>query len=362
MSPQFSALIDELYKLKEIQEFSACEDIVRSAIECMCPWHGECSSWNSSEVISNALIQKLGVMDEESALQLKRKLEPMRRAIDACDMLGDLCEKGCFVSAILATTDADAAKQKYNQICAQEMGEDEEIDEYGAVSTLREIEETLCDGATPNAIEHAMEKAKQLFKEADTDGSGTMSEDELKFIFRELGEWSDEQFAVLFAEADKDSNGSLNYDEFLSYIFGEGGDANRQSLTEAADIFIDELYKARDICNDESFIENAADVIHQMFCEETFAAEQIEEMFLQQLTEMVQLKKGEGEKFKPLCKAGRAFFEHSTKNGGWLPWRTKLDTFRDNLYQAHMSQATAEMAKETFAKEAFPEETCQCSR
>jgi len=254
----------------------------------------------------------------------------------------------------LSTTDADAAKQRYIEDYAKEMGEEESGD-YGdcpGISTMIEIEGNLAEGATAEAI--AM--CRQLFKEADTDGNGTISEDELKCLFRYFGEWSDEQFSLLFEDADTNCDGHLDYDEFLSYIFGEQKEQKKTSQQEdlkvAADRFIDELYRAKFFKDDEDFIMNAMDA-YSSCCAETKAAEEIEEVFLKYLKEFCRVREGEEVAFRSLCEAGRVFFELSEKSGGWLPWRTKLATFIDNGYQAHILGATKERAKKDFSSQAF---------
>lgn len=62
------------------------------------------------------------------------------------------------------------------------------------------------------------EKIKELFKQADTDNSGTISLDELKSVFSKIGKWSDEDFLDLFQWADQNQDGKLQYEEFLDWV------------------------------------------------------------------------------------------------------------------------------------------------
>lgn len=57
-----------------------------------------------------------------------------------------------------------------------------------------------------------------IFKIADDNGDGTISKQELKRVFNELGTWSDKEFDMLFKQADLNGDGALQYEEFVKWI------------------------------------------------------------------------------------------------------------------------------------------------
>lgn len=298
------------------------------------------------------MIQLLGITD-------KHKLEPLCKASQDYYKIADFCDRNCLMECLLSDS-ADDAKRMYSQGLNEE---EPDCSLSKNPDTLQDIEYTIEN----ETIEDALPKVKQLFKEADVDGNGTISEDELKEIFSSLGEWSDEEFSLLFAEADRNGDGTLNYDEFLTLILGDQGEegkAVQEGLKEAAGLLIDELYKLKDIKGgDLDFMESAMDafsrgnntasnVFYAMNCSET-RNEHIEDIYLAHLMRYCGITEEEKDKAKPLCKAWRVFFELSEKNGGWLPWRTKLGKFLDSFYQTTFSGGTKEAAKEAFLEEAF---------
>jgi len=73
------------------------------------------------------------------------------------------------------------------------------------------------------------------FKEADQNGDGLISREELKRVFGHLEDWSDEDFDTLFDAAETTGDGKLNYEEFVQWIMGdqnEGGKVLMKSLPE----------------------------------------------------------------------------------------------------------------------------------
>eukprot|EP00930_Biecheleria_cincta_P087078 TRINITY_DN76332_c0_g1_i1.p1 TRINITY_DN76332_c0_g1~~TRINITY_DN76332_c0_g1_i1.p1 ORF type:complete len:576 (-),score=77.58 TRINITY_DN76332_c0_g1_i1:13-1740(-) len=66
-------------------------------------------------------------------------------------------------------------------------------------------------------------KIKEAFRAADANQNGYLSRDELSRIFRNLGDWDDEEFEQLFIQADRQGDGQLDYDEFVDWVMGAGG-------------------------------------------------------------------------------------------------------------------------------------------
>mmetsp|Transcript_53342 Transcript_53342/g.129687 ORF Transcript_53342/g.129687 Transcript_53342/m.129687 type:complete len:127 (+) Transcript_53342:770-1150(+) len=65
--------------------------------------------------------------------------------------------------------------------------------------------------------EQEMLEAFQVF---DTDGNGSITADELKSIFNNLGEkLTDEEIDDMIKEADIDGDGEINYEEFVRMMF-----------------------------------------------------------------------------------------------------------------------------------------------
>jgi Ca2+-binding EF-hand superfamily protein len=63
------------------------------------------------------------------------------------------------------------------------------------------------------------ERLRDIFQQADTDGSGGLDPDELKAFLINQGETiDDKELADLYAVYDVDHNGVLTFDEFLDYI------------------------------------------------------------------------------------------------------------------------------------------------
>mmetsp|Transcript_61759 Transcript_61759/g.112945 ORF Transcript_61759/g.112945 Transcript_61759/m.112945 type:complete len:146 (+) Transcript_61759:78-515(+) len=63
----------------------------------------------------------------------------------------------------------------------------------------------------------AEQAVMETFKAYDTDGSGFMSRTELEDVFRELGEWTEEEFEEIFNQVDINDDGKVHYQEFLKW-------------------------------------------------------------------------------------------------------------------------------------------------
>jgi calmodulin len=66
----------------------------------------------------------------------------------------------------------------------------------------------------------AEEEMLEAFKVFDTDGNGSITADELRQIFHNLGEkLTDEEIEDMIKEADTDGDGEINYHEFVRMMF-----------------------------------------------------------------------------------------------------------------------------------------------
>ena len=78
------------------------------------------------------------------------------------------------------------------------------------------VKGALVSGRDDNAEEEMLE-AFQVF---DTDGNGSITADELRQIFNNLGEkLTDEEITDMIKEADIDGDGEINYQEFVKMMF-----------------------------------------------------------------------------------------------------------------------------------------------
>jgi len=60
----------------------------------------------------------------------------------------------------------------------------------------------------------------EAFRVFDTDGNGSITADELRQIFLNLGEkLTEEEIADMIEEADTDGDGEINYQEFVTMMF-----------------------------------------------------------------------------------------------------------------------------------------------
>ena len=68
--------------------------------------------------------------------------------------------------------------------------------------------------------DNAEEEMLEAFRVFDTDGNGSITADELRQIFNNLGEKStEEEIADMIEEADTDGDGEINYQEFVAMMF-----------------------------------------------------------------------------------------------------------------------------------------------
>ncbi|XP_075262615.1 neo-calmodulin-like [Convolutriloba macropyga] len=75
-----------------------------------------------------------------------------------------------------------------------------------------------------------LEEYREVFNDFDQDGSGAVSTQELKLMFRSLGqEISDQELKELVDEVDKDGNGEVDFEEFCEMMakkIAEQGDVD----------------------------------------------------------------------------------------------------------------------------------------
>ena len=68
--------------------------------------------------------------------------------------------------------------------------------------------------------DNAEEEMIEAFRIFDTDGDGSITADELRQIFNNLGEkLTDEEISDMIKEADTDGDGEINYQEFVRMMF-----------------------------------------------------------------------------------------------------------------------------------------------
>mmetsp|Transcript_133685 Transcript_133685/g.260313 ORF Transcript_133685/g.260313 Transcript_133685/m.260313 type:complete len:691 (-) Transcript_133685:205-2277(-) len=75
--------------------------------------------------------------------------------------------------------------------------------------------------ATSDVEPEVLESIKAAFKNADLNGDGYISKDELHSVFNSIGQWTDEEFDELYAAADTSQDGKLSYDEFLDWVLSQ---------------------------------------------------------------------------------------------------------------------------------------------
>lgn len=92
---------------------------------------------------------------------------------------------------------------------------------------------------TEKLTEEQIEEFREAFFVFDTDGSGTISNEELGTVIRSLGQRpTEEELAEIIAEADKDGNGEVDFPEFLQLMAKKinSGDADRE-IKDAWEVF-----------------------------------------------------------------------------------------------------------------------------
>ena len=73
---------------------------------------------------------------------------------------------------------------------------------------------------TQDRDDNAEEEMLEAFRVFDTDGNGSITADELRQIFNNLGEkLTDEEISDMIYEADTDGDGEINYQEFVNMMF-----------------------------------------------------------------------------------------------------------------------------------------------
>jgi len=73
---------------------------------------------------------------------------------------------------------------------------------------------------TQERDENAEEEMLEAFRVFDVDGDGSITADELRQIFNNLGEkLTDEEISDMIYEADTDGDGEINYQEFVTMMF-----------------------------------------------------------------------------------------------------------------------------------------------
>ena len=78
---------------------------------------------------------------------------------------------------------------------------------------------------------------KEVFQIFDTDGNGTICEQELGIVLRALGQSpTDEEVKELLGEADQNENGVIEFNEFLMIMITLMNNPNNGMLSE--DIFV----------------------------------------------------------------------------------------------------------------------------
>ena len=83
--------------------------------------------------------------------------------------------------------------------------------------TLEEMQ--MIDAAAEADTEEAISEYMVKFKEIDTDGSGSLSPEELRQVLEEVGEdMTEDALEAIIQEADKDGDGEINYDEFVAMM------------------------------------------------------------------------------------------------------------------------------------------------
>merc|ERR1712179_720206 len=82
-------------------------------------------------------------------------------------------------------------------------------------------------------------KFKEAFDEFDTDGSGTISPEELLGVLRAMGQNpTEDELLNLVMEVDIDGNGTIEFEEFLSMMKKKANETDEESdLREALKIF-----------------------------------------------------------------------------------------------------------------------------
>ena len=85
----------------------------------------------------------------------------------------------------------------------------------------------------PTSQSFSREEVSELrgvFNEVDTDGSGTINQQELQAMLGSAGQtYSDQELMDLMNEVDEDESGDISFDEFLSLMERIKGEASENS-------------------------------------------------------------------------------------------------------------------------------------
>eukprot|EP00746_Dinoflagellata_sp_MGD_P021049 gnl/MRDRNA2_/MRDRNA2_14907_c0_seq1.p1 gnl/MRDRNA2_/MRDRNA2_14907_c0~~gnl/MRDRNA2_/MRDRNA2_14907_c0_seq1.p1 ORF type:complete len:210 (+),score=66.11 gnl/MRDRNA2_/MRDRNA2_14907_c0_seq1:77-706(+) len=71
-----------------------------------------------------------------------------------------------------------------------------------------------------------------VFKAADANGDGTISEDELRAALLKLG-LSEEEITACFQEADANKDGVISYEEFVAWVYKDPHEAIKKLVSDA---------------------------------------------------------------------------------------------------------------------------------
>lgn len=94
--------------------------------------------------------------------------------------------------------------------------------EKEAGNSIEEVVEIFDAGLT--------DRLKVVFKNADANGDGVISKEELRNLLGQLDKWSDAEFDVLFAEVDKNGDGKIQHQEFIDWVMS--GTAQKAGVEE----------------------------------------------------------------------------------------------------------------------------------
>eukprot|EP00746_Dinoflagellata_sp_MGD_P167704 gnl/MRDRNA2_/MRDRNA2_98550_c0_seq1.p1 gnl/MRDRNA2_/MRDRNA2_98550_c0~~gnl/MRDRNA2_/MRDRNA2_98550_c0_seq1.p1 ORF type:complete len:275 (-),score=94.25 gnl/MRDRNA2_/MRDRNA2_98550_c0_seq1:23-847(-) len=176
-------------------------------------------------VVFSKMDKKPKEADEKAimnAFQAKDKDGDSMLSLDEiCSGLGcETDEEKQMAESLFKRLDADANAQvslhEFAALYGTELAPSQPVASESAdkQSTVEEVVEHF-DVETAESI-------KEVFRNADTNGDGCISEQELRDLFRELDDWSDEEFETLFKEVDKNGDGKIQHQEFIDWVCGGG--------------------------------------------------------------------------------------------------------------------------------------------
>jgi Ca2+-binding EF-hand superfamily protein len=151
-------------------------------------------------------------LDTSVAIQLQKELMD-------CDADGDgqitVKELGNVLRGL-------KAKLKVSETAIKKVLREIDADGDGTIN-LKEYYDNMGNSDSKNLIYRALmqrSKARQQFEKYDTDGSGSISVDEMKLVFEErTGRKLDKkEVKAMLKEMDEDDDGQINYEEFLALL------------------------------------------------------------------------------------------------------------------------------------------------